>query len=210
MALSALGSPGGRYLVAFTDGTSDTVIDDEVIVGPGGARRLRLRLPSAGPGRVVVRDPTGVPVAGAPVVPSRPARTPGDALGIPEISADARLAEVRVRLGILRREDGRVRSVRVHGVRLALVPEAGGDALAVTGAKQDGAWAAGTYRFLVARRLASGLEVPSGRYRRRRAASRERALHPRLTRCTCGSLVKGRNLSKLSQSPVEGIRIDGY
>jgi hypothetical protein len=37
--------------------------------------------------------------------------------------------------------------------------------LLVAGAKQSGDWAAGTYRFLVARRLASGLDVPAGRYR---------------------------------------------
>jgi hypothetical protein len=37
----------------------------------------------------------------------------------------------------------------------------------VAGAKQDGSWPAGTYRFLVARRQASGLDVAPGAYRLR-------------------------------------------
>jgi hypothetical protein len=52
-------------------------------------------------------------------------------------------------------------------VRLELLPAAGGDPLPVAGAKQDAAWPAGTYRFLVARRLASGLTVAAGAYRLR-------------------------------------------
>ncbi|MBY0397266.1 MAG: hypothetical protein K2X91_12490, partial [Thermoleophilia bacterium] len=52
-------------------------------------------------------------------------------------------------------------------VRLQLVPEGGGDPIPVAGSKQDGAWPAATYRFLVARRLASGLEAPPGTYRLR-------------------------------------------
>jgi len=77
---------------------------------------------------------------------------------------------VRVQLGLLRRDGDRLRSVRLSGVRLALLPVAGGPALPVAGADQRGSWPAGTYRFLVARRLASGLDVPAGRYRLRVAA----------------------------------------
>jgi hypothetical protein len=41
----------------------------------------------------------------------------------------------------------------------------------VTGRKQAGAWPAGSYRFLVARRLASGADVPAGAYRLRITAA---------------------------------------
>ena len=58
-------------------------------------------------------------------------------------------------------------NVALHGVAMELVPAAGGDALSIAGAKQSGAWAPGTYRFLVARRLASGLQAPAGEYRLR-------------------------------------------
>ena len=160
---------GGSYTVSFSDGAAETGLG-EVSLAPGGARRLELRLPSA-TGSLIVRGADGAAVASAPVLPRRAARTPGDAVGVPEVAADARLAEVRVRLGILRRQDSRLRSVRVHGVRLHLVPAGGRAPLLVAGAKQDGDWAAGTYRFLVARRLASGLDVPAGRYRLRVTAA---------------------------------------
>ena len=164
VSLSGIASgAGGRYTVSFSDGSRETVVG-EVSIAPGGARRLDLPLPSV-TGSLIVRDAAGATAATAPVLPRRAARTPAGAVGVPEVSADARLAEVRVRLGILRREDSRLRSVRMHGVRLHLVPSGGGGTLLVAGARQGGDWAAGTYRFLVARRLASGLDVPAGRYR---------------------------------------------
>ena len=76
-----------------------------------------------------------------------------------------------MRVGTLRREDGRVRSVRLHGLRLALVPADGGAIQPVAGTKQAWAWPAGTYRFLVARRLASGVDVAAGSYRVRVTAT---------------------------------------
>ena len=155
--------------MSFSDGAAETGLGEVVARARRGAA-ARARLPSA-TGSLIVRDAAGAAVATAPVLPRRAARTPGDAVGVPEVAADARLAEVRVRLGILRREDSRLRSVRVHGVRLHLVPAGGGRRCLVAGAKQDGDWAAGTYRFLVARRLASGLDVPAGRYRLRVTAA---------------------------------------
>jgi hypothetical protein len=104
------------------------------------------------------------------VLPRRPARTPADALGDLEVGTDGGVAEVRVRVGLLRRADGRLRSVRLHGLRLSLLPEGGGAPLPVTGAKAAGALPAGTYRFLVAPRLADGLDVPAGTYRVRASA----------------------------------------
>ena len=102
--------------------------------------------------------------------PSQPAATPAGALGRPEVTVGPRFAEVRVRLGALRRADARLSNVKLHGLRLELVPAGGGAALPVAGEKQSAAWAAGTYRFLVARRLASGLQAPAGRYRLRARA----------------------------------------
>ena len=71
----------------------------------------------------------------------------------------------RVRVGLLRRAEGRLRSVRLHGLRLSLLPQDGGAPLPVTGPKAAAASPAATYRFLIAPRLADGLDVPAGRYR---------------------------------------------
>jgi hypothetical protein len=130
-----------------------------------------LTLPGDGEGRLVVREGDGTPLAAAPVLPLRPAGGSADALGLPEVRVAGGLAEVRVRLGLLRREGARLRSARVGGVRLSLLPDAGGAPLPVAGAEQDGSWPAGAYRFIVARRLATGLEVPAGRYRLRVTAT---------------------------------------
>jgi hypothetical protein len=105
------------------------------------------------------------------VLPARPARTPDDALGDLRVGTEGGIAEVRVRVGLLRRADGRLRSVRLHGLRLSLLPEDGGTPLSVTGAKAGAALPAGTYRFLISPRLADGLEVPPGRYRVRAEAT---------------------------------------
>ena len=135
----------------------------------GGRARLALRLPARGAaGRLVVRDAgSGAVAAIAPVGPSRPARTPPDSLGDPEVRVSSGLAEVLVRLGTRRRVDARVRGAALHRVRLALLPAAGGAPIPVAGAKQEGSAPAGTYRFLVARRGASGLDVAPGAYRLR-------------------------------------------
>ena len=167
LTLADLAGRPGRYSIALQADGRETPVRAGVRLDAGGRVRLRLALPAAD-GRLVVRDgATGAAAATALVMPARPARTPGDALGRPEVRADGGLAEVLVQVGMLRRADGRVRSVRLHGLRLSLVPAAGGGPLPVTGDKQGAAWPAGTYRFLVARRLASGLEVPAGDYRLR-------------------------------------------
>jgi hypothetical protein len=133
----------------------------------GGRAELTVRLPDPDAlGTLVVRPAAGGEIAArAPLLPARPARTPADALSNPQIRADSGLAEVLVRVGMLRREDGRVRSVRLHGLRLELVSDGSGAVQPVAGTKQAWAWPAGTYRFLVARRLASGLDVAPGTYR---------------------------------------------
>ena len=51
--------------------------------------------------------------------------------------------------------------------QLLELPVAGGPPVPVAGAKEEGSWPAGTYRFLVARRGGSGLDVAPGAYRLR-------------------------------------------
>jgi hypothetical protein len=171
VTLADLSGRPGRYAVELQGAGAQTPLRAGVRIDARGRARLRLDLPAAA-GRLVVRDArTGALAATAPVVAARPAATPRDALGPPEVRADGGLAEVLVQVGLLRRADARVRSVRLHGVRLSLVPTDGGAPLPVTGHKQGAAWPAGTYRFLIARRLASGLEVPAGGYRLRVTAT---------------------------------------
>ncbi len=166
IVLGDLSGRAGRFVVVLRTGAREVPLG-AARLRPGGRATLRLRLPpGAAQGQLVVRRAGGGEVAArAVVLPSRPASTPAEALGIPQIRADSGLAEVQVRVGMLRRDDSRVRSVRLHGVRLDLLPGDGGPPLPVAGTKQASAWPAGTYRFLVARRLASGVEVIPGTYR---------------------------------------------
>lgn len=167
VVLSDLSGAPGRYRIALA-GTGGRATPATASVSARGRTVIVLRLPERGSaGRLVVRDAGGALAAVARVGPARPARTPPDALGRPEVRVQAGLAEVLVRLGVRRRVDQRVRAATLRGVRLALVPAAGGAPLPVAGAKQDGAWPAGTYRFLVVRRRASGLDVAPGAYRLR-------------------------------------------
>ena len=168
IVLTDLSGAAGRYRVSLATATGDSPLAD-VTVPAAGSARLKLRLPARyGSGRLVVRDASsGAVAATAPVGPSRPARTPPDALGRPQVRLSAGLAEVLLRLGTRRRVDARVSGADVHRVRLALLPVAGGPPVPVAGAKEQGSWPAGTYRFLVARRGGSGLDVAPGAYRLR-------------------------------------------
>lgn len=165
VALGDLSGRPGRYRIAVRTRAGERAVGGPVRVAAGGRAAVRLVLPASDGDLIVRRADTGAVAATALVIPLRRATTPADALGRPAVRSDGGLPEVLVRLGLLRREDARVRSVRLHGVRLDLIPAAGGAPLPVSGAKQDGAWPAGTYRLLVARRLASGLDVPPGTYR---------------------------------------------
>jgi Subtilase family len=173
VVLADLSGRSARYAVSLRTDSGEAPLGGGVArLRAGGRAELTLRLPEAdASGTLVVRPAGGGDVAArAPVLPARPARTPADALSDPQIRADSGLAEVLVRVGMLRRQDARVRSVRLHGLRLELVPEGGGAVQPVAGTKQAWAWPAGTYRYLVARRLASGLDVAPGTYRVRVSA----------------------------------------
>ena len=163
VTLSDLEGAPGTYVLWFRTAAGERRVGAATVPASGRVRAT-LRLPRSN-GRLVVRTREGVELAGAPVLPSRPARTPGDALGDLQVGQEGGVAEIRVRVGLLRRADGRLRSVRLHGLRLRLLPEDGGAPLPVTGPKAAGALPAATYRFLVAPRLANGLDVPPGRYR---------------------------------------------
>jgi hypothetical protein len=167
VVLGDLSGRAGRYVVSLRTGGGEAPLGGGAArLGPGDRAELRLELPAGAQGELIVRRAEGGEVAArAPVLPSRPSPTPPDALGVPQIRADSGLAEVQVRVGMLRRDDGRVRSVRLHGVRLELLARDGGAPLPVAGTKQAWAWPAGSYRFLVARRLASGVDVAPGTYR---------------------------------------------
>ncbi len=168
IVLADLSGRAGRYMVVLRTGGREAPVEGGgARLRPRGRSVLRLTLPAgAVQGQLIVRRIGGGEVAArAVLLPSRPAHTPAEALGTPQIRADSGLAEVQVRVGMLRRDDARVRSVRLHGVRLDLLPDDGGAPLPVAGTKQASAWPAGTYRFLVARRLASGVDVAPGTYR---------------------------------------------
>ena len=138
ISLRDLGGGAGRYSVSLRTGGVERVVDSRVTVRRGRDTALALRLPRGGNGELVVRDTSGTEVARAPVVPARPAATPAGALGTPEVTVGTRFAEVRVRLGALRRASARVVNVALHGVAMELVPTGGGEPLAVAGAKQSG------------------------------------------------------------------------
>ncbi|MGD9694740.1 MAG: S8 family serine peptidase [Thermoleophilia bacterium] len=173
LVIADLAGTGGRYVVGLDDAAGDPPLAGPLRLAPGGRTAVDVPLPTRGSqGRLIVRDAdTGSAVSSVLVMPSRPARTPSDALGTPEVRTTGGLPEALVRIGLLRHDDGRITSAPLHGVRLELVPAAGGEALPVSGAAQTGAWPAGTYRFLIARRLASGLDVPAGTYRLRATAT---------------------------------------
>lgn len=127
---------------------------------PGGDTTLTGRL-------LVLPQAGGDPVAAAPVYFGPPAPTPDGALGRPEVRVTSGLAEVRINVGVLDRAGGQVRSAPLHALGLWLVPKGGGSPLALAGAKQPGGLPAGTYRYLLSRRLADGDKVPDGTYRLR-------------------------------------------
>ncbi|MDX6555887.1 MAG: minor extracellular serine protease Vpr [Miltoncostaeaceae bacterium] len=167
------GAPG-RYRLWLRDAGGGTVAIGPVVdLAGGGSAEVRAALPAgaAGGRLVVTRDGTEAVVASAPVMALRPASTERAALGRPEVQVVEGRAHVRVRIGRLEREGGRVQSARLHGVRFTLLPVDGGDPLMVSGAKSPAEWPAGAYRFLVADRLADGRAAPPGRYRLRVAGT---------------------------------------
>lgn len=158
----------GRFslLLLGDDGAATRLA--ELALPASGTAVARVRLPAGARGELqAVPAEGGDPVASAGVIPRRVPGTPSDALGRPLVVTAGGVTDVRVRVGLLERAGGRVRATRLHDVRLALVPVGGGAALPLSQSAHDGGWPQGTYRFLVSRRLATGLAITPGRYRLR-------------------------------------------
>jgi hypothetical protein len=170
LVLRDLTGSAGRYRLWLAGpGGARAAVGAPVDLAAGGRAAVRAALPpgAAGGRLVVTREGADAPVASAPVTALRPARTERAALGRPEVQVAGGRAHVRVRIGRLEREGGRVQSARLHGIRFTLLPVGGGEPLLVSGAKSPAEWPAGAYRLVVADRLADGRATPPGRYRLR-------------------------------------------
>lgn len=175
----------GRAPVRFTD-LSETAGRYEVVgsedpdgeplgrfdLEAGGTAGTTLELPERISGWLWVRDRQSAEVvARVPLARLAPTSTPKDALGVPVVTESGGTAVAQVQVGVRERAGGRIVSARLRDVRLSLRRVGGGTALPLTHQARDGGWPAGTYRFLIATRVATGLEVPRGRYRLQVAAT---------------------------------------
>lgn len=158
---------GGRYdLELHGDNGVRRGLGAAQVLRAGGRVRVEVTLtgePVAG--TILVRRPGGAVVATAPLAVLRPSRTEREALGTPTVRVGSGLAQVMVRVGSMERRRGQVRANVLHSLRIQLIPAAGGEPVNVFGAKQDGDWPAGTYRFIVADRSGDGLDIAPGAYR---------------------------------------------
>jgi hypothetical protein len=175
VALHDLTGAPGRYRLALrgTDGEV-TPVGGEIALAAGMRTGVTVRIPG-GEGAYAARlllipAAGGDPVASAPVVATPAPATPEEALGVPQVQVRSGYAEAEVRVGLLDRSGGALRSVPMHGVSLSLVPVGSDRPLRVAGARQPADWPAGAYRFLLARRLSNGLQIPPGRFRLRVSA----------------------------------------
>lgn len=176
VALHDLTGADAHYRLALDTGDGTPLpIGGDVVVGANVRRGVQFRIPAGTQtltGRLLVTPAAGgEPVAWAPFVALPPAPVPAGALGVPQVSVKDGTAEATVQVGLRERRDAALVSATLHGVALWLVPQDKGEPLAVTGDKSRGDWPTGTYRFIVSRRLASGLDVPAGTYRLRVTAT---------------------------------------
>jgi hypothetical protein len=140
-------------------------------IGRGFSRaRLRPAL-SAQPGdelgQLVVRDGRQRIVGRAPVVFDKPVRVGKRSLRVPKVRVRRGVAHVSLKIGGQSVGDNRLRAIRLHTVRMWLVPSDGGTPLLVSGDRQPADWPAGDYRFLLSQRLADGTPLPEGTFRMR-------------------------------------------
>ncbi|MCB0874388.1 MAG: S8 family serine peptidase, partial [Thermoleophilia bacterium] len=172
VSVGNLGTEDETYRVVVQSSTGrDLWNAGTVRVAPGAHTAIRVELPLRGrgwSGRVTVRR-----AAGGEVVASHPAATFAPVprktglLGVPEIVTADGVTQATVRVGRLTRAGERVLSGPVHDVNVLLVPGDGSVPLVVSGVGAGHDWAAGTYRFVLSRRLPSGGSVPPGRFRLR-------------------------------------------
>jgi hypothetical protein len=181
VAMHDLTGRDARYRVALDTGTGEPLpIGDAILVRAGVRRGVTFRVPGGTEplaGRLLVFAGSAPdPVAWAPFVALAPPATPpaapgGEAVSAPRVRVGSGRAEVTVAIGRRGRDGVRLDHATVHDVALWLLPAAGGPPLRVTTGKLGGDWPTGTYRMLVSRRLASGEQVPSARYRLRVTAT---------------------------------------
>lgn len=161
----------GQFRFAVSDGeTIITAPGQPVSIVGGGTAEAEVTIPPGADllaGTVHAIDVTGASVAAAPFLATPPAVVPKATLGVPEVRIAGDTAEARVRIGVVRRRVDRVVVSPVHNLALWLVPAGGGAPIRMSGEKETGGWAPGTYRFILTRRRANGEELPAGRYRLR-------------------------------------------
>jgi hypothetical protein len=166
-----LSGQDGQFRFAVSDGEAIiTAPGAPVSLVAGGTAQAEVTIPAGADalaGTVHAIDVTGASVAAAPFLATAPAVVPATTLGIPEVRIVGETAEARVRIGVVRRRPDRVVVSPVHGLGLWLVPADGGTPIRMSGEKETGGWAPGTYRFILTRRQADGEELPAGRYRLR-------------------------------------------
>lgn len=167
--LRDLSGVGGLYrLEVRSTGGAALWTGASVRVPAGGMAAASVDLPPARrgwSGRVVVRDAAGAEVAGAPAGTFPPRGRAGGEIGVPRVSTAGGVTQAVVRVGRLTRTGDRVWSAPVHRVRVRLAPLDGSRPLTVAGLTGLHDWPAGTYRFVLSRRLPTGGSVPPGRYR---------------------------------------------
>lgn len=165
-----LTSQPGRYRVAVLSHDRRRLWQGPAITVPGGGTLdTQVRLPGAArgwSGWVVVRRPQGGVVARVPAA-TFPALRPVRDLERPRVTTSGGVTQAVVRIGRLARTGDRIRSAPLHAVRVELVPSDSSRPLVMAGVAGRHDWPAGTYRFVLSRRLPTGGEVPAGRYRLR-------------------------------------------
>jgi hypothetical protein len=164
-------APRGRYRLSLERGGSATrLLGPPRRIGTTAAP-VAIEVPVDAPlgadlGYLVVRNAEGAVVGRAPMVLDKPVSPGVKVLGVPQVRVQGGAVQVALSVGKRAVERERLQAVRLSGVRMWLVPRRG-EPVPVSGDKQPGDWPAGTYRFVLARRVASGTPLPSGRFRLR-------------------------------------------
>lgn len=170
--VSDLAGTGGTYrLVILSSGNRPVSLGPRVTVPAGGSASVTVTLPTrprGWSGRVaVVEDGTNRVVSVSPAATFPPRRPQAGELGVPRVTLGDGVAQVAVRIGRLTRDGDRILSAPLRDVRLEFVPQDGSEPLVAAGLGGSHDWPAGTYQFVLSRRLPTGGTVPQGRYRLR-------------------------------------------
>ncbi|MCC6831659.1 MAG: S8 family serine peptidase [Thermoleophilia bacterium] len=167
-----LAGTGGTYrLVVLSAAGRPVTLGPRVVVPAGGRASVTVTLPvrrRGWSGRVaVVEDATSRVVSVSPAATFPPRRVQTQELGVPHVTLGDGVAQVAVRIGRLARDGDRILSSPLRDVRLEFVPVDGSEPLVAAGLGGSQDWPAGTYQFVLSRRLPTGGTVPQGRYRLR-------------------------------------------